>query len=99
MMTRHCHKCGWEWAITGQPGRGDTCHECNADLKVCLNCLQYDPRAAENCKERRAELVQEKDQSNFCEYFELAKRDYSKKGDITDREDAARDALRNLLGG
>src|ERR1019366_8117221 len=45
-MTRHCHNCGEAWTISGQPGRGEVCMKCRADLRVCLNCTYYDPRAA-----------------------------------------------------
>ena len=29
--------------------------KCRADLRVCLNCQSYDPRVAQQCRERRAE--------------------------------------------
>ena len=45
-MTRHCHKCGWEFTLPGQPGRSESCHQCSSDLKVCLNCVSYDPAYA-----------------------------------------------------
>ncbi len=70
-MTRHCHNCGEPWTLTGQPGRGETCMKCRADLRVCLNCAHYDPRVAQQCRERRAEPVLEKHVGNFCEYFEF----------------------------
>ena len=28
MLTRHCHSCGWEYAIAGLPGRTESCHQC-----------------------------------------------------------------------
>ena len=34
--------------------------KCRADLRVCLNCVSYDPRVAQQCRERRAEPVLEK---------------------------------------
>ena len=34
--------------------------KCRADLRVCLNCQSYDPRVAQQCRERRAEPVLEK---------------------------------------
>ena len=96
-MTRHCHKCGWVYSISGQPGRTESCHQCGADLKVCLNCTHYDSRVAHQCRERRADPVAEKHMANFCEWFELAKRVF--KGEQADtREQAARDQLKKLLG-
>ena len=96
-MNRHCHKCGWEWSLSPQPGRGDSCHTCGSDLRVCLNCVHYDRLVAHQCRERRADPVMEKHMANFCEYFEMARRKFS--GAAKDaREDAARSALKKLFG-
>ncbi|MEO7297266.1 MAG: hypothetical protein ABI042_01670 [Verrucomicrobiota bacterium] len=96
--TRHCHKCGWEWALAGQPGRSESCHQCHADMRVCLNCTSYDVRAAQQCRDRRAELVHEKHVGNFCEYFELARREFMANANENPRESAARDQLKKLFG-
>jgi hypothetical protein len=97
-MTRHCHNCGEEWTLTGQPGRGENCMRCRADLRVCLNCAHHDPRAAQQCRERRAEPVLEKHAGNFCEYFEFARRVWTPKDGDTRREAAAREQLKKLFG-
>ena len=96
--TRHCHQCGWEWNLAGQPGRGDSCHRCNADLRVCLNCISYDPRIAHQCRDRRADPVLEKAAGNFCEFFEFARRSFVPKTEANPREMAARDKLNKLFG-
>ncbi len=67
-------------------------------MRVCLNCSSYDPRAAHQCRDRRAEPVFEKAVGNFCEYFELAKREFVKRNAANPREDAARDKLKKLFG-
>jgi hypothetical protein len=59
-MNCHCHNCGEPWTLDGQPGRGETCMKCRADLRVCLNCTSHDPRVAQQCRERRAEPVQKR---------------------------------------
>jgi hypothetical protein len=97
-VNRHCHNCGWEWTLPGFPGRGDTCHRCNADLRVCLNCLSYDPKVAHQCRDRRADPVMEKDAGNFCEYFDFARRAFVPKQEKNSRETAAREQLKKLLG-
>ena len=97
-MTRHCHNCGEEWTLTGQPGRIESCHRCGSDLRVCLNCISYDPRAAEQCRDRRAEPVLEKHAGNFCEYFEMVRRVFVPPSHAGSREDAARNQLKRLLG-
>jgi hypothetical protein len=96
-MTRHCHRCGWEWSLRAAPGRSETCPSCRADLKVCLNCAFFDLRAAHQCRERRAEPVEDKATANFCEYFEFALRDFRAAAPDS-REDSARDSLKRLLG-
>ena len=96
--SRHCHNCGWEWNLAGQPGRGESCHQCNADLRVCLNCVSYNAGVAHQCRDRRAEPVFEKAQGNFCEYFLLARRPYTAKSVINSRENSARDQLKKLFG-
>ena len=96
-MTRHCWKCGTEYQLGGSPGRSETC-ECGADLKVCLNCVSYDPKVAYQCRDRRADLVEEKDVANYCEYFEIARRVYVPKEQELSREQKARDQLKKLLG-
>jgi hypothetical protein len=84
--------------LNGNPGRGEVCMQCRADLRVCLNCAFYDPRVAQQCRERRAEPELEKHVGNFCEYFEFAKRSWMPKEVKNSREEAARAQLRKLLG-
>jgi len=96
--TRHCHRCGWEWTLAGQPGRSESGHRCNADLRVCLNCVSYDARVAQQCRDRRAELEQEKAVGNFCEYFAFARRVFVAKEEKNPREAAARDQMKKLFG-
>jgi hypothetical protein len=97
-MTRHCHHCGWEWNLGRLPGRTETCHQCQADLKACLNCASYDIRAAHQCRDRRAEPVADKQLANFCEYFEFARREWKAPSQPEAREQKARDQLKKLLG-
>ncbi|MFM2081769.1 MAG: hypothetical protein RL380_460 [Verrucomicrobiota bacterium] len=96
--TRHCQKCGEAWLIDGQPGRGEVCMKCRADLRVCLNCHYYDRSVAQQCRERRAEPVYEKEVGNFCEYFEFARREWRGADFASTREEAARTSLKKLLG-
>jgi len=97
-MTRHCHHCGEPWTATRQPGRGEICMKCRMDLRVCLNCASYDPRVAEQCRDRRADLVPDKHVGNFCEYFEFASRTWTPKAGSNQGEDAARKQLKKMFG-
>jgi hypothetical protein len=97
-MNRHCHHCGWEWTLAVDPGRGDRCHRCFADLKVCLNCIHYNRSVAHECVERRADPVADKDTANYCEYFEFIRRKFQTPTQENSRESQARDQLKKLLG-
>jgi hypothetical protein len=99
-LARHCWKCGTEYRLSGSPGRSETCEHCNADLKVCLNCVSYDLRAAYQCRDRRAEAVEEKGAANYCEYFEMARREFVSKEDAFGKTQAsqARENLKKLFG-
>jgi len=96
--TRHCSNCGKEWAFDRLPGRTETCEQCGADLKVCLNCVSYDRTVAYECRDRRAEEIAQKDRSNYCEYFDMARREFIPVKDKHAREDKARDQLKKLFG-
>jgi hypothetical protein len=72
--------------------------KCRADLRACVNCQSYDPRVAEQCRERRADLVLDKATGNFCEYFEFVRRKWEPREIKLSREEAAREHLKKLLG-
>ena len=97
-MTRHCHQCGWEWTLAGLPGRSESCHRCNADLRVCLNCVSHDLRAAHQCRDRRAEPVDDKAAGNFCEQFDFARHVFVAKSGVNPKADDAREQLKKLFG-
>ena len=86
-----------EWNLKAQPGRSETCPQCRADLRACVNCLHHDLRAAHQCRESRAEPEAEKERANFCEFFEFTRRAWSGSNQNT-REDSARAGLKSLLG-
>jgi hypothetical protein len=59
--------------------------------------VQYDSRVAHQCRDRRADPVAEKHMANYCEFFEMARRDFG--GPQKDaREEKARDLLKKLFG-
>lgn len=72
--------------------------KCNSDLKVCLNCASYDKTVAYQCRDRRADEVVDKAAANYCEYFEIAKKEFVPVTEGLAREAKAKDALRKLLG-
>ena len=66
-----CFDCGRDISIQkdGRIGRGDECPHCGADMHVCMNCQHYDSKSYNECREPAAEVVKEKDRSNFCDHF------------------------------
>lgn len=67
-----CAHCGKKLDIVGnQVGRRDTCPHCGEDLRSCRNCRHYDPSVAKECKEPFADVPQDKDEGNFCEFFQI----------------------------
>jgi hypothetical protein len=67
-----CAWCGGTLEIIGnQVGRRDTCPGCGADLHSCRNCRHFDLTAAKQCKEPYAEVPDEKESANFCEFFQI----------------------------
>src|SRR5580765_3980459 len=97
-MTRHCWKCGSEYKHTRVPGRSETCYECGSDIKVCINCISYDKRVAQQCRDPRAEPVAEKHLANYCDWFEFNRREFVPPSEDNSREAKARDTLKKLLG-
>ena len=92
-LTRHCHNCGEPWTLNGNPGRGETCMKCRADLRVCLNCAFYDKTRANECFEPQVEKVKEKDRSNYCDYFRFKEEGQQKDG-RTEAEKAWKDIFK-----
>lgn len=52
-------------------GFREECPHCRADVHVCKNCLFWDPKVYNECKETAADVVREKDRANYCEFFQL----------------------------
>lgn len=68
-MSPRCHKCSAQWPKRQAPGRRDRCPRCGADMRCCLNCRNYDQHVAEQCRERDADPVTNKERANFCEFY------------------------------
>jgi len=53
---------------------------------------------AYQCRDRRADPVEEKHLANYCEYFEFARREFVPQESEASREAKAREQLKKLLG-
>lgn len=65
-----CFSCGKSLSLSAGVSRRDECPHCRADLHVCKNCQFYDSNAYNECREPQAEVVREKERSNFCDFFQ-----------------------------
>jgi len=66
---KRCYHCQREIDSKDHIGRRDLCPDCGANLHCCLNCVFYDTRYANACREPQADPVLEKEAGNFCEFF------------------------------
>ena len=89
-----CHACRKELSVGREIGRRHECPFCHADLRCCLNCRFFDRSAPKQCREPIAELVREKDKTNFCELFSFAETGPgARRGDDPDKSRKALDDL------
>ena len=65
-----CWSCGQVWEFLPPVGRGESCPKCRRDGRVCRNCRFYDEGAYRSCAESQSEWVKDKEQANFCSWFE-----------------------------
>ena len=92
-----CWKCKKEISIE-KPVRGDECPLCHADLHVCRACEFYESGAHNDCRESSAEMVTDKERSNFCDYFRVGKKRIASPAARNDKASAARNAFNALFG-
>jgi len=90
-----CKKCGKAITVS-EITRSSICPDCGADLHSCINCRFYSPGSHYDCHENVDELVKDKENANFCDYFSVKK---SFEGSASDRAAAdARSAFSALFG-
>jgi predicted RNA-binding Zn-ribbon protein involved in translation (DUF1610 family) len=89
-----CYSCGASIESVERVGRRDVCESCGYDLHSCRNCRFYDVASYNECREAVAERVVDKEEANFCDYFEPAdlQRDIKQEG--TDHRRALEDLFK-----
>lgn len=73
-----CYQCGHELDIKAEINRNETCNHCGSYIRCCMNCALYDRFAYHQCLEPEAEWVNNKEKSNYCEYFTPSKKNIQK---------------------
>lgn len=85
-----CVHCGAEVEIIDRKvGRQDECPKCKKDLHACVQCKFYDRSYHNECRENQAQMVSDKERSNFCEFFQFGR-------EVEDEHKRVDDAKRKL---
>jgi hypothetical protein len=69
-MQVKCFHCQHVSTFETKIGFREECAKCRSDLHACKNCEFYDKRAYNECREPSAEVVREKERSNYCDFFQ-----------------------------
>lgn len=72
MAAVFCFKCGEKNEFADRVPLRAECSKCGEDVHVCKCCEFYDPKVYNECREPQAEVVQDKERANRCEYFQAA---------------------------
>ena len=92
-----CRHCGTPITLGEPIGREAVCESCGRDLRSCRQCRHFDPRYHNQCRETEAEMVEDKDRRNFCEYYALNPAAWTPAAAAGDRERQARARLERLF--
>lgn len=68
-MEIHCFKCHQKLDVPEPVSRKEECPQCKSDVRCCRNCLFYDSKIYNECRETQADRILEKERSNLCDYF------------------------------
>ena len=74
-------------------GRRDTCPSCGAELHACIHCRHFDETVAKSCKEPFAEVPEDKESANFCDFFQLGEGQQRAAGPSREQLISAAEAL------
>jgi hypothetical protein len=83
--TAACAFCGkMIHLLDGRVGRLEDCPSCGKYLHCCMQCGFYDRSYHNQCRENQAPLVSDKENANFCEFFNFGRDVAKEKQDIDD---------------
>lgn len=86
-----CHHCHIAVDPLLSIGTGTLCPNCGKALHSCYNCRFYSPGAYHDCLEGVEELIIEKKEANFCDFFMIGEdnlEENRKKSDAKKRAEA-----------
>lgn len=94
-----CQFCGAVVTLGEPIPRESSCETCRRDLRCCRQCRHYDPALNNSCRETEAELVEDKERRNFCEFFSINPAPFRAATQDKGREAQARARLEGLFKG
>ncbi len=98
-MAYQCQFCGAAVTLSEPIPRESSCESCRRDYHACRQCRHYDPALNNSCRETEAELVENKERRNFCEFFSFNPAPFRAATADTSREAQARAKLAGLFRG
>lgn len=87
-----CAFCGEMLPMGGSWQKSDACPRCGKALRCCRQCMFYDPRAYNECREVGTERIMDKERANACDHF-LPRGPNRKRSDRTREARKALEAL------
>lgn len=99
MASRQCQFCGAAVTVSDPVPRDSSCESCRHDYRACRQCRHYDTSRNNSCRETEAELVEDKERRNFCEFFDFNPAPYRGPARDANREAQARAKLDSLFKG
>lgn len=97
-MPCQCQFCGAAVTVSEPIPRESSCEGCRRDYHSCRQCRHYDPTRNNACRETEAELVEDKERRNFCEFFAFNPAPFNPASGDRARETQARARLEGLFG-
>ena len=98
-MPDQCQFCGAAVTLSEPIPRESSCESCRRDYRSCRQCRHYDPTRNNACRETEADLVEDKERRNFCEFFSFNPAPFNLAPKDRSRESQARAKLEGLFKG
>ena len=96
-MSYQCQFCGSPVTLAEPIPRESSGVSCRRDYHACRQCRHYDPSRNNACRETEAELVEDKERRNFCEFFAFNPAPFNPATRDRTRESQARARLEGLF--
>lgn len=72
-MEIQCFQCHEKLIVPEPVSRKEECPKCKVDVRCCRNCVFYDPKVYNECRETQADRTLEKERANLCDFFSPVK--------------------------